>query len=46
MVLDIREYRRLKGGSPDLKAFLRSGPVFDLPEVDRTDDLARAVDLE
>lgn len=46
VVLDIREYRRLKGGSADFKAFLRSEPAFDLPEIDRSDDLARPVGLE
>lgn len=45
VVLDIREYRRLKGGTPDFKAFLRAAPDVDLPEVDRSDDLARPVDL-
>jgi prevent-host-death family protein len=45
VVLDIREYRRLKG-APDFKAFLRSAPTFDLPDVDRSDDLARPVTLE
>jgi prevent-host-death family protein len=46
VVLDIREYRRLKGGSSDFKAFLRSSPAFELPEVDRSDDLARPVSLD
>lgn len=46
VVLDIREYRRLKGGTPDFKTFLRSGPSADLPAVDRSGDLARPVDLE
>lgn len=43
---DVREYRWLKGGTPDFKAFLRSGPIADLPEIDRSGDLARPVDLE
>jgi prevent-host-death family protein len=46
VVLDIREYRRLKGGAPDFKAFLRSAPEVDLPAVDRSADLARPVSLE
>jgi len=46
VVLDIREYRRLKGGAPDFKTFLRSAPEFDLPDVDRSEDLARAVSLD
>jgi prevent-host-death family protein len=46
VVLDIREYRRLKGGAPDFKTFLRSAPDVDLPDVDRSGDLARPVSLE
>lgn len=46
VVLDIREYRRLKGGAPDFKAFLRSGPTFDLPDIDRSEDLGRPVSLD
>lgn len=46
VVLDIREYRRLRGGEPDFKAFLRSAPDVDLPDVDRSRDLARPVTLE
>lgn len=43
VVLDIREYRRLKGGAPDFKTFLRSAPNVDLPDIDRSEDLARPV---
>ena len=46
VVLDIREYRRLKGGTQDFKTFLRAGSAADLPEVDRSEDLARPVELE
>ena len=46
VVLDIREYRRLKGGSPDFKTFLLNGPTFDLPEIGRVKHPARPVDLE
>ena len=46
VVLDIREYRRLKGDAPDFKTFLRSAPYFDLPEIDRSEDLARPVSME
>lgn len=34
VVLDIREYRRLKGGTQDFKAFLRSAPDFDELELE------------
>ncbi len=46
VVLDIREYRRLKGGAPDFKTFLRSAPNVDLPDIDRSEDLARPVNLD
>lgn len=46
VVLDIREYRRLKDGEPDFKAFFRSAPDVDLPDIDRSRDLARPVTLE
>ena len=45
VVLDIREYRRSKGGPPGFKAFLRSAPDVEL-EVDRSREPARPVDLE
>jgi len=44
VVLDIREYRRLKGGTQDFKAFLRSAPDFD--ELERSRVPATVVDLE
>ena len=43
-MLDIREYRRLKGGTQDFKAFLRSAPDFDELECSRVP--APVVDLE
>lgn len=46
VVLDIREYRRLKGGTQDLKAFLRSAPDFDELELDRSRVPAPVVELE
>jgi prevent-host-death family protein len=46
VVLDIREYRRLKGGAPDFKTFLLNGPTFDLPEIGWAKDPDRPVDLE
>jgi len=46
VVLDIREYRRLKGGTQDFKAFLRSAPDFDELELERSRVPAPVVDLE
>ncbi|MER6949927.1 type II toxin-antitoxin system Phd/YefM family antitoxin [Nonomuraea sp. NPDC005983] len=45
VVLDMAEYRHLKGEEPDFKEFLLSGP--DLSELDltRSKDLPREVDL-
>lgn len=43
VVIDIAEYRRLRGGE-DFKAFLRSAPDLDLESV-RSPAPARAVDL-
>jgi prevent-host-death family protein len=45
VVLDMAEYRRLRGDEPDFKEFLLSGP--DLSELDlvRSKDLPREVDL-
>ncbi|MFL5319384.1 MAG: type II toxin-antitoxin system Phd/YefM family antitoxin [Myxococcaceae bacterium] len=47
IVMSIDEYRRLKGGGRDFKAFLRKGPYVDLDDVDfgRQRDLPRDVDL-
>lgn len=44
VVIDIAEYRRLRGGGEDFKAFLRSAPDLDL-EVSRSSSAARVVDL-
>ena len=46
VVLDIREYRRLKGGTQDFKAFLRSAPDFDELELERSRVPAPVVELE
>ncbi|WP_113702879.1 type II toxin-antitoxin system Phd/YefM family antitoxin [Nonomuraea lactucae] len=45
VVLDMAEYRHLKGEEPDFKEFLLSGP--DLSELDltRSKDLPREIDL-
>jgi prevent-host-death family protein len=45
VVIDIAEYRRLRGGVPDFKEFLRSGPDLDVLEISRSTDAARVVDL-
>jgi prevent-host-death family protein len=45
VVLDIREYRRLRGGTQDFKDFLRSAPDVDL-DLDRPREFAREVDFE
>ena len=45
VVIDIAEYRRLRGGGPDFKQFLRSAPDFEVLEIDRSVAPARAVDL-
>jgi prevent-host-death family protein len=45
VVVDIAEYRRLRGGGADFKGFLRSAPDFDLFEIDRPVAPARTVDL-
>lgn len=44
VVIDIAEYRRLRGGAEDFKSFLRSAPDVDL-EITRPSAPARAVDL-
>jgi prevent-host-death family protein len=45
VVIEIAEYRRLRGGVPDFKEFLRSGPDFDALEIHRSAQPARTVDL-
>ncbi len=45
VVIDIAEYRRLRGELQDFKEFLRSGPDLDLLEIDRSPRPARVVDL-
>jgi prevent-host-death family protein len=44
VVIDIAEYRRLKGETPEFKDFLRSGPGFDDLDLDRTGELPRSID--
>ena len=45
VVIDIAEYRRLRGGGEDFKEFLRAGPDLDLLEISRSTAPARVVDL-
>jgi prevent-host-death family protein len=44
VVIDIAEYRRLRGGGEDFKTFLMSAPDLDL-EINRSPSPARIVDL-
>lgn len=44
VVIDIAEYRRLKGEVVDFKDYLRSGPGFDDLDLTRSAELPRAVD--
>jgi len=46
VVIDIAEYRRLRGGTADFKDFLRSAPDIDALEIDRPATPARVVDLD
>lgn len=45
VVIDIDEYRRLRGGEPDFKSFLRSAPDLDELEIDRSPAPPRTVEL-
>ncbi|GEL18164.1 type II toxin-antitoxin system Phd/YefM family antitoxin [Pseudonocardia asaccharolytica] len=45
VLIDIAEYRRLRGGEEDFKAFLRSAPDVDL-EISRSAAPARVVGLD
>lgn len=45
VVIDIDEYRRLRGGDPDFKEFLRSGPDLATLDIRRSTAAARVVDL-
>jgi prevent-host-death family protein len=44
VVIDIAEYRRLKGETSEFKDYLRSGPGFDDLDLDRTGELPRSID--
>jgi antitoxin Phd len=45
VVLAIEDYRRLREGEPDFKRFLRAAPDFDVLELQRSEELARPIDL-
>ena len=45
VVLDIREYRRLRGVPMDFKEFLMSGPDFSMLDLERSKDVGRDIDL-
>lgn len=45
VVIDIAEYRRLRGGGPDFKQFLRAAPDFGTLTIDRSVVPARMVNL-
>ena len=44
VVIDIAEYRHLKGETSDFKDYLRSGPGFDDLDLNRTGELPRIID--
>lgn len=44
VMIDIAEYRRLKGETAEFKDYLRSGPGFDDLDLDRAGELPRSID--
>ena len=44
VVIDIVDYRRLKGEIIEFKDYLRSGPAFDDLELDRASEYPRSTD--
>jgi prevent-host-death family protein len=44
VVIDIADYRRLKGEISEFKDYLRSGPGFDELDLDRTTEHPRSID--
>lgn len=44
VVIDIADYRRLKGETVEFKDYLRAGPDFDEIEMDRSADHPRGID--
>jgi len=45
VVIAVEEYRRLRGGGPDFKRFLREAPDFELLELERSTEPGRPVAL-
>jgi prevent-host-death family protein len=45
VIIEVAEYRRLRGGAEDFKAFLREGPDLDELEIERSPELARLIDM-
>lgn len=45
VVLDIADYRRLRGGGPDFKQFLRSAPDLEALEITRATAPAPMIEL-
>ena len=45
VVIDIADYRRLKGETAEFKDYLRAGPALDDLDLDRLTDRPRAIDL-
>ena len=44
MVIEVSEFRRLRGDTADFKDYLRSGPEFDDLELVRSDELPRDIE--
>jgi prevent-host-death family protein len=44
VVIDVEEYRHLKGETTEFKDYLRAGPGFDELDLARAADLPRATD--
>ena len=45
VVIDIADYRRLKGETTEFKDYLRSGPDFDDLDLARSAERPRSIDL-
>jgi prevent-host-death family protein len=45
VVIDIADYRRLKGETAEFKDYLRAGPAFDDLDLGRPVDRPRLIDL-
>ena len=45
VVIDIAEYRHLKGETAEFKDYLRAGPAFDDLDLSRPADHPRSIDL-